>query len=110
MSFVQRNFLKLSGALLIILFDLILSSALIGQSSTDDIIYLKNGSMIRGTIFEQVPKSYLKIKTLEGKVQKYKFSEISKLSKADVSEPEVKPKLIEKPAEPIRTEKSKPVI
>jgi hypothetical protein len=110
MSFVPRNFLKLPGALLIILFSIIFSSVMMGQSSSDDIIYLKNGSMIRGTIFEQVPDSYVKIKTLEGKVQKYKFSEISKLSKADASEPEVKAKQIEKPAEPIRAEKSKPVV
>jgi hypothetical protein len=81
----------------IILMNLSLSCFVNAQSASDDVIHLKNGTMIRGTIFERVPNSYIKIKTLEGKVQKFKMSEISKIAKADGINVEEKPSKIEKP-------------
>ena len=49
-----------------------------GQSNMEDVVYLKNGSIIRGIIIEQVPNQSLKIKTLDKSVFVYKFDEIEK--------------------------------
>jgi hypothetical protein len=51
-----------------------------------DVVYLKNGSIIRGTIIEQVPGVSLKIETSDGSVFFYKMEEIEKITKEKVSE------------------------
>lgn len=50
----------------------------------EDVIYLKNGSIIRGIIIEQVPNISLKIKTKDGSVFAYKMEEVEKLTKEDM--------------------------
>ena len=50
----------------------------------EDVIHLKNGGLIRGTIIEQVPGESLKIKTREGNVFVYTMDEIAKMSKEPV--------------------------
>ena len=46
-----------------------------------DVIYLKNGSIIRGLIIEQIPNVSLKIQTADGSVFVYKIDEIEKMTK-----------------------------
>ena len=46
-----------------------------------DVIYLKNGSIIRGTIIEQVPNESLKIETADGNLFVYKIDEVEKMTK-----------------------------
>lgn len=46
-----------------------------------DVVYLKNGSIVRGTIIEQVPGVSLKIQTADGSVFFYKMEEIEKITK-----------------------------
>lgn len=46
-----------------------------------EVVYLKNGSIIYGTIIEQVPNESLKIKTADGNVFFYKMDEIAKITK-----------------------------
>ena len=46
-----------------------------------DVVYLKNGSIIKGTIIEQVPDKQIKIQTRDGSIFVYKMDEIEKLSK-----------------------------
>lgn len=53
-----------------------------GQGTMEDIVHLKNGGIIRGVVFENMPNAYVKIQTPDGKIKTYKFSEIEKLSKA----------------------------
>jgi TM2 domain-containing membrane protein YozV len=60
---------------------LICSATLIAQSATDDVIYLKNGSVIRGSIIEQIPNQTLKIQTKDGSVFVFKYNEIDKITK-----------------------------
>lgn len=48
---------------------------------TEDVVYLKNGSIIRGVIIEQVPGVSLKIKTKDGSVFFYKMEEVDKITK-----------------------------
>ncbi|MBK7140429.1 MAG: hypothetical protein IPH74_16085 [Bacteroidetes bacterium] len=51
------------------------------QTSQDEVVYLKNGSIIRGTIIEQIPNEKIKIQTSEGNVFVYKYDEIEKITK-----------------------------
>ena len=51
------------------------------QQNYQDVVYLKNGSIIRGTIIEQVPNVSLKIETADKSVMVYKMDEIEKISK-----------------------------
>lgn len=52
-----------------------------GQSNYQDVVYLKNGSIIRGTIIEQVPNISIKIETADRSVFVYQIDEIEKLTK-----------------------------
>jgi len=46
-----------------------------------DVVYLKNGSIIRGTIIEQTPNVSLKIQTKDGSIFVYKMEEVEKMTK-----------------------------
>lgn len=52
-----------------------------------EVVYLKNGSIIRGTIIEQVPNVSLKIQTDDGSIFAYKMSEVEKITKEETSKP-----------------------
>ena len=54
------------------------------QNNLEEVVYLKNGSIIRGTIIEQVPNQTLKIQTKDGSVFVYSFSEIEKITKEKI--------------------------
>ncbi len=49
-----------------------------------DVVHLKNGSIIKGVIIEQIPGESIKIETKGGSIFVYKFTEIQKLSKEKV--------------------------
>ena len=44
-------------------------------------MYFKNGSIVKGTIIEQIPNKSLKIQTADGSVFVFDMSEISKIVK-----------------------------
>lgn len=46
-----------------------------------EVVYLKNGSVIRGIIIEQIPNSSLKIKTADGSIFAYKMADVEKIAK-----------------------------
>lgn len=46
-----------------------------------DVVYLKNGSVIRGLIIEQIPNQSLKIQTKDGSVFFYKMDDVEKITK-----------------------------
>ena len=54
-----------------------------GQSNYQDVIYLKNGSIIRGVIIEQVPNKSIKIETADRSVFVYQIDEIEKIAKEE---------------------------
>ncbi len=54
------------------------------QSNYEDFVYLKNGSIIHGTIIEQVPNESIKIQTKDKNIFVYKMDEISKMTKEEV--------------------------
>jgi len=51
------------------------------QNNYQDVVYLKNGSIIRGVIIEQVPNELLKIETADGNLFAYKIAEVEKITK-----------------------------
>ncbi len=51
------------------------------EAALQDVVYLKNGSIIRGVIIEQIPEQSLKIRTADGSVFVYQMSEIERIRK-----------------------------
>lgn len=50
-----------------------------------EVLYLKNGGEIRGVIIEQIPNVSVKIKTQDGSLFVYPFSEVERITKEEVS-------------------------
>ena len=69
-------------------FMLVLASVvLFAQGTYKEVVYLNNGSIIKGVILEQVPNESVKIQTADGSVFVYPMSEIQKIAK-ELVEPE----------------------
>lgn len=65
---------------------LFLSGILIAQQSYDDVVYLKNGSIIRGLIIEQIPNVSLKIQTKDNSVFVYNMEDVKKMTKEPIQD------------------------
>ncbi len=50
-----------------------------------DVIYTKNGSIVKGVIIETIPNASYKIKTADGNLFVFKIEEIDKIEKQEVS-------------------------
>jgi hypothetical protein len=66
--------------LILILF-VLTATIVFAQSNYQDVVYLKNGSIIHGVIIEQVPNKSIKIETADGNIFVYQIDEIEKLTK-----------------------------
>ncbi|MEE1302668.1 MAG: hypothetical protein UHD64_07800 [Bacteroidales bacterium] len=76
---------------LFVLFAILVSGfAIFAQSEMRDVVYLKNGSVVKGTIVEQVIGESLRIDTPDGSIFVYKMDEIEKIEKEKVTTPETK--------------------
>lgn len=51
------------------------------QSDWKEVVYLKNGSIVRGVIIEQVPNVSLKIQTADGSLFVFDFADVEKITK-----------------------------
>lgn len=60
---------------------LLISNLLFSQKNMEDVVYLKNESVIRGVIIEQIPNQSIKIQTKDGSVYAFKMDEILKITK-----------------------------
>ncbi len=67
-----------------------MSSPLLTQAQQNkrDVIYLKNGSIIKGTILEMIPDQTIKIETADGSIFVYKLEEIEKTNTEEVTQTE----------------------
>lgn len=54
------------------------------QPAMQDVVYLTNGSIIRGIIIEQVPNKSLKIKTADGSIFVYDLVNVEKITKENI--------------------------
>ncbi len=75
---MEKGLLKL---LLAVIF--VLSGAVANAEELQDVVYLNNGSIIRGTIVEQVPNKSLKVKTPDGSVFYCELSDVMKITKEE---------------------------
>ncbi|HJY64100.1 MAG TPA: hypothetical protein VJ455_08075, partial [Ignavibacteria bacterium] len=66
---------------LIILAAIIISLQFVFAQQYEDIVYLKNGSVIHGTITELVMGKSIKIKTNDGNIFIFKMDEIENMTK-----------------------------
>lgn len=67
----------------VVIFLFCFQSMLQAQEQMQDVVYLKNGSIIRGIIIEQVPNKSLKIKTKDGSVFVYNMDDIERITKEE---------------------------
>jgi len=67
--------------LITIIFSILTSASVFSQEILEDVVHLKNGSVIRGVILEQIPNVSIKIKTKDGNVFVFKMQDISKITK-----------------------------
>jgi hypothetical protein len=61
-----------------------LASFIHAQQTVEEVVYLKNGSIVRGIIIEQVPNRTVKIQTADGNVFVFDIEDIEKLTKEPV--------------------------
>lgn len=70
---------------MLFLLQMLFANAVFSQEQAKDVVYLKNGSVIKGQIIEQVPNKSIKIQTADGNIFVYDFSEIEKITKETVT-------------------------
>lgn len=78
--------MKIKNIILLVLFILgsfVSTNCLAQYSNYDDVVYLKDGSVIRGVIIEQTPNVSLKIQTRDRNIFVYQFSDILKMTKEE---------------------------
>lgn len=56
-----------------------------------EVVYLKNGSVIKGVVIEQIPGQSVKVQTQDGSIFVYEMSEVDKIVKEDLQQKRVKP-------------------
>jgi hypothetical protein len=67
-----------------LIFCILFTSIAISQQEYEEVVYLKNGSIIKGIIIEQVPDVSVKIQTKDGNIFVYKMEEIERITKEPV--------------------------
>jgi hypothetical protein len=65
----------------VFLLQILLVAVVFSQNQSKDVVYLKNGSVIKGDIIEQIPNKSIKIQTSDGNIFVYDFSDIEKIAK-----------------------------
>ncbi len=65
----------------------LLVSVVASAQTMQEVVYLKNGSVIKGVIIEQTPNVSLKIQTADGSVFAYQMEEVEKITKETVDSP-----------------------
>ncbi len=90
---------------LILLFAILLPFGLFAQQQLEDVVYLKDGSIYRGVIIEQVPNESLKIQVMGGSVMAVTMDNVAKMTKEapyGVDVAKAAPVTKEKPAERVK--------
>ena len=75
---------------------LVLDLSGVAATQTDDVVYLKNGSIVRGQILELTPDAVVKIEMADGSVFVFRMEEVERITKEPqkgrtVSRPEEEP-------------------
>jgi hypothetical protein len=67
---------------------LLLSMQLFAQDKFEDVVYLKNGSIIRGVMLEFIPDQSVKIQTADRNIFVFKMEEVEKITKEPIGKPQ----------------------
>ena len=70
--------------IIVIMFSVFFSQKIMAQSGILDVVYLKNGSIVKGIIIENTPNANIKLKTSDGSLFVYNYDEIEKFAKEEV--------------------------
>lgn len=81
-NFKMKNYMRKTYLLIVILISISLTAS--AQKNKQDVVYLKNGSIIRGKIIEQIFNTSLKIQTADKNIFAYKMDEIENIKKEAV--------------------------
>lgn len=65
---------------------MLFGTILFAQNNYEDVVYLKNGSIVHGIIIEQIPNDYIKIQDNGRSVWVFKVAEIQKMTREAISE------------------------
>ncbi|MCX7985258.1 MAG: hypothetical protein N3A63_10200 [Bacteroidetes bacterium] len=60
-------------------------TSIVYTQTIKDVVYLKNGSIVKGTIIEMIPNQSIKIQTGDGSIFVYSMAEIDRITKEEVS-------------------------
>ena len=66
---------------LLLLVAALFCGSVMAQNNMKDVVYLKNGGVVRGIIVEQVPGVSIKIQTADGNIFVYKIEEVERMTK-----------------------------
>ncbi|MFV0291419.1 MAG: hypothetical protein ACK5IJ_11075 [Mangrovibacterium sp.] len=75
------------GKFLTIMLLAMITNVLFAQNNLQDVVYLKNGSIIKGVVIEQVFGEHIKMETADGNIFVFKAEEIEKITKTEKIEP-----------------------
>jgi len=67
-----------------LIFCILFTSIAFSQQEYKEVVYLKNGSVIKGIIIEQIPDVSIKIQTKDGNIFVYKMEEIDRITKESI--------------------------
>lgn len=73
--------MKITLKRVLLLVAMMLTVATIQAQTLQEVVYLKNGSIVRGVIIEQIPNKSLKIQTADGSIFAYQMDEVDKITK-----------------------------
>lgn len=65
------------------LFLFVLLTNVLFAQNYQDVVYLKNGSIVRGVVVEQVPNQSIKIETADRSVFVYRMDEVEKITREE---------------------------
>lgn len=77
--------MKAGTQLFLVVLFLSVFTGIVYSQQMEDVIYLRNGTIIHGIIIEQVPNVSIKIKTKDGNVFAFKMEEVDKMTKEETS-------------------------
>lgn len=65
----------------------VVATSIVAQVTQRDVVYLKNGSVIKGAVLEQIPDKTVKIQTSDGSIFVFQMSEVERITKEGVPPP-----------------------
>ncbi len=78
--------------LITLLLVVVLPLGLMAQRGKKDVVYLKNGSVVRGTIVLQDPGKFIKLKTADNSLWVFKIAEIDSITRLEPVKVKISPK------------------